>query len=395
MYNNAKIQWHPGMELTNALFRNLESDLTEKQAITVRTAVFDGSIGVLPQTPLHVEGAFVKKSLEMTGLQLTALTPSGNILSIDDDLQIDVPKLEGTEWFVCVGKAKDQVREYERDGILYEEARYELRFVEADDAEALAEDVIPLKHLVLNEGSLTIDQDYILPSLGLSCDSRFEEYRNRYAETIEAIATHENMDEGDCKRTLLSLLFRLRSFSMQRTVRQFTDLLQEVAFTVKYYVTEQLGATLESCPETPRTLADDARNVPDQYNIARYLIWLDEYLKAQLEIMAQVVIVDNTIDYDQLKAELHEEIYQKLHDELYEKLQQELHDKLSTELTDNIMEAVRSLVENSLRPELFQQLYDSLHEPLRQQLYDELYNTLYSALYKPEDNERMEFMPLI
>lgn len=383
------------MELTNALFRNLESDLTEKQAITVRTAVFDGSIGILPQTALHVEGAFVKKTLEMAGLQLTALTPSGTILSVDDDLKIDVPKMEGTEWYVCVGKAKDQVREYERDGILYEEPRYELRFVETNDAEALAEDIIPLKHLVLNEGSITIDQDYIIPALGLTCDSRFEEYRNRYAETLEAIATHENMDEGDCKRTLLSLLFRLRSFSMQCTVRQFTDLLQEVAFTVRYYVTEQLGATLASCPEAPKTLADDTRNVPDQYNIARYLIWLDEYLKAQLEIMAQVVIVDNTIDYDQLKAELHEEIYQKLHDELYDKLLQELHDKLSTQLTDSIMETVRSFVENNLRPELYQQLFDSIHDPLHQQLYDELYNTLYNALYKPEDNERMEFMPLI
>ena len=36
MYDNAKIDWHAGMELTSAVFRHWEADLDSRQQLIVR-----------------------------------------------------------------------------------------------------------------------------------------------------------------------------------------------------------------------------------------------------------------------------------------------------------------------------------------------------------------------
>jgi len=165
--------------------------------------------------------------------------------------------------------------------------------------------------------------------------------------------------------------------------------------TVRYYIVGQLGDALEECPELPKTLDADMRQIPTQYNIAQYLKWMDEYLVAQKEILDKTVIVDNSIDYEKLKKELHDQIYQELHDDLYDKMRTELHDSLTQELTDNIMNAVRELVNDHLHPELHDKLYEELHDPMYQELYDKLHGILYNELYQPIQDSQELFTPLI
>lgn len=395
MYDNSNIIWHSGMELTPAVFRNLEGDLSQRQKVMVRAALADGRIGILPETDVCVDGAFVRKTFEMTGMRLTALTASGEILAVDADLQCQLPKLSDGVYLLCVGASAEHRRQYERDGIQYEAPAYELSVVYETDAEALAGDVIPVKRMVVADGTLTIDARYIVPALAMSADARFCEYRDRIAAKLEAIATHVNMDEGDCKRTLLQLLFRLRSLKGNRMVRDLTDLLQEIGMAVQYYVLGQLGKTLEECPEAPRTLDADARREPWQHNIAAFLDWMEEYLTSMLQIMEKVVIVDNTIDYEKLKAELREDIYAALREEVYEKMIQEMHDKLHGELTDELLAEVKRLIDEELEPRLQEKLNEGLYNSLYPALYDALYNALYAILHQEEMDARPSFMPLI
>lgn len=381
------------MELTDKVFRHLQHDLSARQEMTVRAALCDGRYGILPEGECHVNAAFVKRRLELTGLRLDALTPQGTIISVDDDLALEIPQLKGDEYFLCVEETGEMHR-FERDGIPYAAPAYQLVLREAQEMADLGAG-FPVRHLTIKDGALNIDAEYILPCLSLASDSRFEEYHGRLTDLLEAIANHVNMDEGDCKRTLLALLFRMRSFQMQRQVRDYTELLQEVAQAVRYYVIGQLAKTLENCPQQPLALDQDARQKPVQHNIAAFLQWMVEYLTAQQEIMAQVVIVDNSIDYEKLKAELREDIYNQLHEELYDKMRAELHDSLTEELTEDIMAKARSLMQDELAPALRQELTDSLLAALRDLLHDSLYQELYDALYRPTEENGEEFMPLI
>lgn len=395
MYDNSNIIWHSGMELTPAVFRNLEGDLSQRQRVMVRAALADGRIGILPETEVCTDGAFVRKTFEMTGLRLTALTASGEIISVDDDLKCKLPKLSDGVYMLCLGASAEEVHQYQRDGIQYQRPQYELSVVFENDLETLSGDIIPLKRMVVADGTLTIDSKYIVPALAMSSDARFVEYRDRIAASLEQIATHQNMDEGDCRRTLMQLLFRLRALQKNRMVRDFTDLLQEIAMTVQYYVLGQLGKTLEECPQLPQNLDADTRREPSQYNIAAFLEWIEEYLTSMQQIMEKVVIVDNTIDYDKLKAELREEIYTALREEVYEKMIQEMHDRLRGELTDEILAEVKRLVEEELEPRLRETLSEELYNKLYPNLYQALYDALYAILHQENLDATPQFVPLI
>ena len=93
MYDNAKIDWHAGMELTSAVFRHWEADLDSRQQLIVRTAIGEGCIGRIPGCSFRAEGCFVERVYELIPLQLTALLPSGRILSVQEEMRLEMPKL--------------------------------------------------------------------------------------------------------------------------------------------------------------------------------------------------------------------------------------------------------------------------------------------------------------
>ena len=393
MYDNAKIDWHAGMELTSAVFRHWEADLDSRQQLIVRTAIGEGCIGRIPGCSFRAEGRFVERVYELIPLQLTALLPSGRILSVQEEMRLEMPKLSEGTYFLCVGMAEGELHHFERDGVSYERPVHQLSLHTLPELATL--DVLPIKRFTVEEGMLSVDQGYLPPALTIQTDEVFEHYFRQYEEQLVAITAHAHLEEGDAKRSLLQLLFRLRRFPHGRSMADGLSLLQEIEQTVTYYLVEGLGHDIEALPDTLVALRQDVRNEPTYYHIRAYLDWLSAYLSVQAELLDRVVLVDNSIDYDALKREIKEELYAQLRKELYDELRTQLHTELTEGLTMQLSEWLRNYIETQLRPRLRKEIERALCDSLYQRLYDALYDALSELLYKPETQEEDEFIPLI
>ena len=395
------------MALTDAVFRNMEASLDTRQRLVVRTALSDGRIGLLPDCPFYAEGSFVGRTYEMSSLMCTALLPSGTIVDINGELKISIPKLTEKEYFLCVGIAEGEPRLFEREGVPFEEPNYELSLhtlSEISDA-----DVVPIKRFVIVDGTLTIDTDYIPPVLTVSCDKKYDEFLAIIVSDIEAIVNHKNLDNGEGKRILRNLLFRFRNFNRLRSSRHLVNLLQETAFTVEYYIVackedelaqgliteEKEGSILELKNGKLASLWNDGRREPSMLNIVSYIKWLHEWLEAQTTLLDIVVLVDTSIDYDQLKREIKDEVYQQLREEIYEKMIAEMHDKLHERLTSELKETLGTYINEEIIPRMRQEMTEELRTSLYDRLYEELFKSLFDELYRPDDDNEEEFLPMI
>ena len=393
MYDNAKIDWHAGMELTSAVFRHWEVDLDSRQQLIVRTAIGEGCIGRMPGSPFQADGRFVDRVYELVPLQLTALLPSGRILSVREDMRLEMPKLSEGSYFLCIGMVDEELHHFERDGVPYERPVHQLSLHTLPELATL--DVLPIKRFTVSEGMLSVDQAYLAPALTIQTDEAFGHYFSQYEEQLATITAHAHLEEGDAKRSLLQLLFRLRRFPRGRSMADGLALLQEIEQTVTYYLVEGLGRDIEALPDALVDLQQDVRSEPTYYHLQAYLDWLSAYLSVQTELLDRVVLVDDRIDYDALKREIKEELYAQLHEELYNELNTQLHKELAEGLTLQLTEWLRTYLETQLRPHLRQEIEEALRDPLYQRLYDALYQALSDLLYKPETQEEDEFIPLI
>ena len=407
MFYNAKIHWRPGMALTDAVFRNMEASLDTRQRLVVRTALSDGRIGLLPDCPFDAEGSFVGRTYELNSLMCTAMLPSGNIVDINGELKITIPKLTEKEYFLCVGISDNEPRVFEREGVPFEEPVYELSLHTLN--EIMDANVVPIKRFVIIDGTLTIDSDYIPPVLTVSVDKKYDDYLAIIVKDIEAIVSHPNLDNGEGKRILRNLLFRLNNFNRLRSVRHLVNMLQETAFTVKYYLVDNKEEELKQGLITEKskgsiaeikngklaTLWDDARREPSMLNVASYIKWLDEWLKAQVALLDVVVIVDNSIDYDKLKQDIKNEVYTQLKEEIYEKMIAEMHDKLHERLTSELKDSLKTFIDEEILPRMKQEISDELRTSLYDRLYNALFKSLFDELYRPDDEEEEEFLPII
>lgn len=393
MYDNAKIDWHAGMELTSAVFRHWEADLDSRQQLIVRTAIGEGCIGRIPGCPIQVEGRFVERVYELVPLQLTALLPSGRILSVREEMRFEMPKLSEGVYFLCVGMAAEELHHFERDGVPYERPVHQLSLHTLSELATL--DVLPIKRFTVEAGMLSVDPDYLPPALTIQTDEVFAHYLSQYEKQLAAITSHAHLEEGDAKRSLLRLLFRLRRFPHSRSLADGLALLQEIEQTVTYYLVEGLGRDIEALPDALVDLQQDVRSEPTYYHVRAYLDWLSAYLSVQTELLDRVVLVDDSIDYDALKREIKEELYAQLRKELYDELRTQLHTELTEGLTLQLSEWLRSYLETQLHPRLRKEVERALREPLYERLYDALYQALSNLLYKPEAQEEDEFIPLI
>ena len=393
MYDNAKIDWHAGMELTSTVFRHWEADLDNRQQLIVRTAIGEGCIGRIPGCPFQADGRFVERVYELVPLQLTALLPSGRILSVQEEMRLNMPKLSEGTYFLCVGMEEKELHHFEREEVPYERPVHQLSLHTLPELATL--DVLPIKRFTVAAGMLSVDQAYLPPALTIQTDEAFGHYFSQYEEQLAAITAHAHLEEGDAKRSLLQLLFRLRRFPRGRSMADGLALLQEIEQTVTYYLVEGLGRDIEALPDTLVDLQQDVRCEPTYYHLQAYLDWLSAYLSVQTELLDRVVLVDDRIDYDALKREIKEELYAQLHEELYNEMKTQLHKELAEGLTLQLTEWLRTYLETQLRPHLRQEIEEALRDPLYQRLYDALYQALSDLLYKPETQEEDEFIPLI
>ena len=377
---NAKIDWQPGMELTAQTFVELDKSLARNQQITHRIA--NGNhFGVILGMPFHCQGAFVKKTLEITPLTFMALMPSGKILHVDENVVVDIPILYGKEYYLGC-KQGDKVRAFDKERVPFVCPEpvcgiYTLEELEADD-------ILPLMKFKVEEGVFSVDKNYMPPFLNLESDRRFVDYIQAFIEKVGVLAEHPNLESGEGKRGLMRYAFLLKNYSLQNRVSQFIQLLQELAQAVDYYIV------------SPNTEKPVELLACSPYDVAFWLEWLKGYLHGAATVLDGVVLEDRTIDFEALKAQVKEELYQQLYPELRAVLYKDLHDDLKKEIWDELYVSLSDYINGNFKKEIYELLEGKLSEDLYARLYKALYEGLYNALYvEPEEEEEEEFVPLI
>lgn len=395
MYYNSKIQWQPGLPITASLMQHQEDRLSNVQQLMVRTALGAGRFGVLPGCECHTDAAFVKRTYEMTGLRLTAMLPSGRMIDVDSDMQLDIPHISDEEVFVTIGIDGNEEYTFEQDGIPFTMPRYKLELHTMEQMQQL--DVLPLKRFTIDDGMLNVDASYIMPTLAVEGDARYQDFITSYIDSLNVLIKHEHMadDEGwSCKRNLLHLLFRLKGIKGESMTSDLTDLLQEIVHTLDFFIVEEMGAGIDEMPEKVTRLHSDVRREMTPYNVADYLRWLDDYLKALPQVMDLVKLVDRTIDIEALKAEIKRDVTEQLMTAMDERIQL-MREQLTDELTTKIMDLVTQYINGTVKPELCSELKELLRDPLYQDLYDALLAALSGMFDRPEVVVEDNFMPII
>lgn len=406
---NSRIRWQPGMVLTADTFGNLDDNIELRQRIAVRTA--NGlRYGLLPDAVFSAKGFFADGCYEIECLQCTALLPTGDMISPNESVRVPFERKDAEYCYLCVGLGIGFV-EYEHNNVPYLRPQY------AYSIETLSEierdgDVLPIVRFHIKDGKVSIDNDYIIPSLVCGGDPHIMEEVSHLADAVARLAEHENMAEGDAHQTLLRYLFRLRGFSARNTMESLVELTEEIMQAVHYCVVipaqrNTMGAHPTETQKLEQRLGKSKITETDRLvhpeisyiDIQLWLNWCKSYLAHAEQVLDGTTRTDDTIDLQALKQEIREELfqqlYQRLHPELTTSICNALHDQLLAEVDAHIDEVVHDYADGTVR----QQLHDTLHEALRPDLYDTLYRALYEALYEalqvPETVEEHFYTPII
>ena len=376
---DARINWFPGMELTAQTLKELDLNLDYRQQVALRAALGGNRLGLLPDAPFECKGVFVKNTYEIERFRCLAVLPSGRLISADEKVVLEIPVLFGEEYYLTVTYGTKE-HLYEKEGVPFVslEKAYAIHTLEELDKE----DLMPVLRFHVADGAVSVDPDYIPPCLLLSADPRFQEFGAAYAEKLEAIAGHPSFEEGEGKRAVLRLLFKLKGYNWEGPVLDFLDMTHELAHAIDYFIVK---------PNTDKPVEIPAAS---QYDVQKWLKWLLDYLSGIGSILDGVALEDNTIDYEALLAQAKVELYERLNPELREQLLLQIKEELRAELSEKLTGTLTEYVDGQLKPDLHDALSTELDPSLYGKLYPELYNRLYEALYVPEEEED-EFYPLM
>ena len=386
--------------MTAETFKGLDQNLSFRQKMAVRAALGGNRTGLLPNAPFNCDATFVNNALEIEQLKCLAVLPSGATINPDEKVEVKIPMLYGDEYFLTVGIGENYI-EFEKNGVPYTRPQYTYKISTPDETEN--EDVMPLMKFYVNQGTLTIDEKYITPCLLFASNPKLEGYREEYAEMLNNLATHNNMEEGDAKRALLHYTFLIKGFNKNASTHDFIQFTQEIAQAIDYYV---MTPHAEEKPEIPQ---------PTQADCAKWLEWLKQYLQAAQNVMDKVVLEDNTIDYEALLKQAKEELHTQLHPELLEELLKKIKEEILQEI-EEFKNSINAYVKDEVKPELADNISNTLNDKtnemkgnfdnkfltlsgnleglLFEEVYEQLYNDLYDALYMADD-ESNDFIPLI
>ena len=376
---NARINWKPGMELTAQTFLDMDANLDVRQQTAIRAALGDRCMGVLPKMPFNCTGSFYTNRYEIERLQCTALLPSGKIIQVDEPVSIPIPILYGNDYYLTVGFGTGQAT-FEKEGVPYVRPQYTYAIQTME--EVTSNDVLPITHFIVNNGSFAVDNDYVPPCLLLTSHKVFAKLQQHYAEQLATLAEHANLKEGDGKRAMQRYLFMMKAFNMEGRVVDFITLTQEIAQAVDYFI---MKPNTEHPTDIPQ---------PMQADVMKWLRWMEDFLTGAATVLDGVVLEDDSIDYEALRAQAKKELYEQLNPELYEKLLAIIKKELREELTQKLGNELKIYMEETVKPELERTLNAELHQKLYEELYTELFEHLFNALYVPEPEEK-EFIPLI
>ncbi|MBQ0049064.1 MAG: type VI secretion system baseplate subunit TssK [Bacteroidales bacterium] len=376
---NERIKWQSGLQLTPATFNHLDENLDRRQLAALR--ISGGTrFGRLPDSVFCSDGVFVQGTFEVALLECTAVLPDGRLVSPKEPVAVRFPRLDNGYAYLTITIGSDIV-EYEREGIPYQRHSYQYEILH--QAELMRRcDAMPLVRFLIKDGHCNIDKAYISPCLQLSCDERLGTWLDTLAHSLEQIVHHERMEEGDAKQTLLRYLFRLRSFHPRHTLDDLALLANELVEAVRYFIVQ------------PNHAEDPEVEDVNLYDVEVGLQQVKAYLDAATLVLNDVVLTDNSIDVEALKAQIKEELLNDIRPELLQTMRERF-EEMRNQLQQQLNEALRNYVDNTLRPLLQEQLQTELSTTLSRTLYDKLYQALYDALYVPQVEEEDQFMPLI
>lgn len=368
----------PGMELTAETFRQFEDFLDYRQKLALKAALGRNQLGLLPGAEFKNNGVFVKNTFEIPDFRCLAILPSGQIINADREVVVNIPMLYGEEYYLGVSISGES-HEFEREGVPFFSPVYNFALYSLDDLKK--KDIFPVAKFSAKDGVLSLYPDYIVPSLFISENRRFSEFKENYIKKLEIVASHTNLEEGDGKRSLLRYLFILRSFNEDSNVSDFISLIQEMVQAIDYFI---VLPNTENHKEIP---------FPDYYDIEKWLLWVDSFLEGAVSVLDKVVLEDKTIDYNALLEQAKKELYDKLRPELLEKLPKEIKEEVYDDMTSRLKEFLPDYLKEKL-DEIKRLIGDDLAKILEPKLFDDLYQKLYDALYvAPEEED--EFMPMI
>ena len=378
---NARINWQPGMELNTETIRGWYHDQDMLQQTAIRAALGGLKAGLLPGAEFNNQGSFVRNTFEIPHFRCTALLSSGQLLDIDEPVRIVIPMLYGTAYYLTVSISEKQ-RYFEREGVPYVCPNYEYAIHALNE---LTDTMLPVVRFKTSEGMLNFDSSFIPPTMFLTGDERFKEYIDRFAEQIDAIGKHPNMDPELGRQTMMRYSLALHCYNLKNSTVDFVQLTEDMVKAVDFFV-------MSAVDESERMEIRQS----DLYDIQQWLEWVSDYFRTALSLLEHIQCKDNSIDLEALKAQIIEELYEKLYNELYEKLLREVKEQLAEELADRLQTALTEYVMNTLQPLLAEQLYGQLSESLYDKLYKDLYDALFGALNVPNvAAEEDTFMPLI
>ncbi|MCH5242080.1 MAG: hypothetical protein J1F67_06620 [Muribaculaceae bacterium] len=375
---NDKINWMSGMELTAETFRQLEYSLDFKQRLALIAALGRNQLGLLPGSEFNCNGVFVKNTFEITDFKCIAILPSGKIISAAQEVVVNIPILYGEEYYLGVN-ISDERHEFEREGVPFYNHVYTFALYSLEDLKK--KDLFPVAKFTAKDGVLSLYPDYIVPSLIISENKKYFQFKEKYIESLETITSHSNLEDGDGKRSLLRYLFILKSLNPESNVSDFISLIQEMAYAIDYFIVTPYSETHKDIP------------LPDYYDIERWLVFVESFLEGAKRILDKVVLEDNTIDFNALLEQAKKELYEKLQPELLEKLPKEIKEEVYKDITEKIKEFLPNYLKEKL-DEIQKLIGADLVTILEPKLFDDLYKKLYEALYiAPEEED--EFMPTI
>lgn len=376
---NARINWMPGMEITTQTFLNMDENLDFRQQMALRAALGGNRMGLLPGAPFCNDGMFVKNKFEMSHFQCLAVLPSGKIIDVDESVNLPIPMLYGSIYYLAVGIGQGQV-EYEKDGVPFVRPQYEYAILDLEELEQ--RDLLPVIRFNVEGGVFSLDTNFIPPCLMLSAHERFKTYIDKFIERLEVLTTHASLEEGEGKRALLRYMFLLKGYSLNNSVHDFVLLVKEIVQALDYYIA------------TPHLSQPQPILQPSQCDVQMWLQWVDDYMAGAASILDTVVLEDNTIDYFTLLEQAKKELYDRLNPELYERLLNNIKDELREELMQKMQSGMTKFVDESVRPQLHDILTEELYDSLYERIYTQLFEHLFNALFIPEPSEK-EYVPLI
>lgn len=367
------------MELTSDTFKELDDNLHLRRILSFRVSS-GNQYGVLPDTEFHADGVFSKGRFEVERLECTALLPSGEIINVNEPFSVPLTSLQPGEYLLCIGLGEKNVT-FEKNNVQYVRPEYTSVILNKDEIDG--KDLMPVAKFIVKDGVCNIDREYLPPCFTIKGSVRIQEFRQKAEELLRGIIDHANMPDGDGKATLIRCLYRLKALKEGADIEALVSLAEKMSGAAGYFIVRKYEGDK---PERPLVA---------RYDIASGLAGVISYLEFAVKVLDETPLVDDSIDYDKLKAEITSDLYSRIVPELTESLRTTLLETLNGSIEEKLSAALKDYLDGTFRAQLEEALKVTLSEELSASLYESLYKALYDALYVKEEVVENVYVPNI